>query len=327
MDDPAAKLWAADAYCAKCGYPLRGLTAARCPECGATLAAQREVVGEIPWPYRAFRGRARAFIRTAWDVLAGAAWAKFFASAPIAVRDARRFWLAAAIAISVPLLAMFFVVTRGGLDGLLHVPDALQAGMPRTPGGGPMLPAWWTNSAIGRWSGLSQLPPAVAWMESDVVWPLSVGWSRPGVGPMAIVLAALLGSGAAAYTFHPRSIDEPRRRRLAAFGYYLIGATLAAAAVPLTLALAAGLWWFEYGSRTRGSVVIAAFLGGVATLLTVALGYARMLGATRAVTRGRLAPTVVFALAVPAWIVAGTTFALVVIPWTIGYAWLLVDAL
>lgn len=60
---------AIDQRCAVCGYGLRGLTIARCPECGTPFEFDGHVLASIPWLQCRFIGRSVAFWETARLVL------------------------------------------------------------------------------------------------------------------------------------------------------------------------------------------------------------------------------------------------------------------
>ncbi len=57
-----------DTLCPQCMYDVRGLTSARCPECGTDLTDVRARQTQIPWSYRRTLGGWRAFWRTVWFV-------------------------------------------------------------------------------------------------------------------------------------------------------------------------------------------------------------------------------------------------------------------
>ena len=57
-------------FCEMCGYDLRGLAEARCPECGVAFDPTAQVVAEVPWLRRREIGRLRGYHRTVWLVVA-----------------------------------------------------------------------------------------------------------------------------------------------------------------------------------------------------------------------------------------------------------------
>ncbi|MEX0775952.1 MAG: zinc ribbon domain-containing protein [Phycisphaeraceae bacterium] len=90
--DATARMSLDDAiYCPHCGYDLRMLSGAACPECGGEvdLAALRK--SQIPWTERRSIGRARALFGTAWRVSFHTRQFCQEMSRPVDYRQARRF--------------------------------------------------------------------------------------------------------------------------------------------------------------------------------------------------------------------------------------------
>lgn len=55
----------AERYCLGCGYNLRGLTGARCPECGRAIDRQEHAGLDVPWAHRSRLGAWAAYWQTA----------------------------------------------------------------------------------------------------------------------------------------------------------------------------------------------------------------------------------------------------------------------
>ncbi len=53
-----------EVYCHECGYNLRGIDTARCPECGTDSPALQNAKPSIPWAHRESLGNVRAFLKT-----------------------------------------------------------------------------------------------------------------------------------------------------------------------------------------------------------------------------------------------------------------------
>ncbi len=85
---------AEDLFCQSCGYNLRGLTGAVCPECGGSLAGVRSEICNIPWVHRRELGRWRAYWKTiAFVMFRQRQFAEEMAR-PVGFRDSQRFrWL------------------------------------------------------------------------------------------------------------------------------------------------------------------------------------------------------------------------------------------
>ena len=57
-----------DIQCRYCGYNLRGLAEARCPECGNAFDPDDIAICKVPWLHRRRIGRWTAYFQTAWMV-------------------------------------------------------------------------------------------------------------------------------------------------------------------------------------------------------------------------------------------------------------------
>lgn len=84
-----------DPFCPGCGYCLRGLTSALCPECGASVADVQAGASQIPWTRRRQIGYFRAFWRTVFQVLFHTQAFCRETARPVSYRDAVQFHLAA----------------------------------------------------------------------------------------------------------------------------------------------------------------------------------------------------------------------------------------
>ncbi len=80
-----------DLFCQDCGYNLRGLTGARCPECGHSLETIRALESQIPWVYRKEQGWFRAYWRTVWLVMFRQRRFCEEMARPVSFDDAQRF--------------------------------------------------------------------------------------------------------------------------------------------------------------------------------------------------------------------------------------------
>ncbi len=80
-----------DALCVDCGYSLRGLTSARCPECGADLERLRSPESRIPWVQRRARGRFLAYWQTVFFFMFRSRWFRAEMVRAVSFRDAQRF--------------------------------------------------------------------------------------------------------------------------------------------------------------------------------------------------------------------------------------------
>src|ERR1041385_7387891 len=88
---PPAAAFADDLICPDCGYSLRGLTVARCPECGLTLDFIEGGQSTLPWAHRRPGGFWRSYWRTVWLVMFHTKRFCREAYRPVDLRDAQRF--------------------------------------------------------------------------------------------------------------------------------------------------------------------------------------------------------------------------------------------
>lgn len=92
MDSPtSAAAFEEGTYCPDCGYDLRGISAARCPECGLGLEFVEGDVPLLPWARRREIGRLRAYWHT-W-LLVSLRRKRFYRALlqPLSHADAQRF--------------------------------------------------------------------------------------------------------------------------------------------------------------------------------------------------------------------------------------------
>ena len=304
----------ATAICSRCGYDLRGIDSERCPECGFELAKQNAISGEIPWTYRRARGRVRSFIATVWKIEAGGPWMERVVVSPISTREARAFWWIASTVASLPLIAAFLYITWrvGGLWFVTYVPDATIAGL-----------SAFTYSTYGMTPPFDIGWPA--WVRGDLVWPISAGWSRPGLMPILLWLFVALGNGAMTYLFHPASISPTRRQRANAFSYYLC-APMVVAAVPLAATLAGVIYKFETDAAWFSRPGFLTHLAALCWAATMVLWFYRLIRGLFLTTRCGAGRLIASCVLVPVLWFVSALFTLVFIPWCVGTAWLLLDA-
>jgi hypothetical protein len=117
-----------DAFCAHCGYNLRGVESDRCPECGHGFDRATLKVSRIPWEHRREIGRFRAYWRTVWLITSMHRLLAEELSRPLSFQSANRFrWLTILLvylALWLPVLAMYVTgkpisVTKD--EAVLHV--------------------------------------------------------------------------------------------------------------------------------------------------------------------------------------------------------------
>jgi hypothetical protein len=73
-----------EALCRSCRYPLRGLSASRCPECGLAFDFNRRRTFTLPGEWRAKFSWRRAGLALLWVMLYVGGWEYYAAGAPVA---------------------------------------------------------------------------------------------------------------------------------------------------------------------------------------------------------------------------------------------------
>src|SRR5947209_8529114 len=112
---------AGDIFCVECGYDLRGLASARCPECGIELDRGAMGRSRLKWARRKTIGRVPAYLATVWSVIARTRRVADEVAGPVSLDDAREFarvtallaWLGPA-ALAVWWYQMIRLATQGG---------------------------------------------------------------------------------------------------------------------------------------------------------------------------------------------------------------------
>lgn len=250
----------AEASCPACAYPLRGLMADRCPECGLAFDRQSFQSSKIPWEHRRAIGGWRAYWLTVGMVMFRPGAVAAALDSPIYYRPARRFWwitiavwtlliFAALGLFMADLCAAFFqwVGPVAGVAFAASVPLSLM-GLTAAPANHCHSPTSETlrqNRAIALTyyhSALLYWAPAVA----GASW-LAAQWTfdRWGPSPLSFVVAlAVLALGVWYFTLRMRAIlsrvQGPGRERTKAVRSAIIGSAC----------------WFVAGLLFPGAIVL-----------------------------------------------------------------------
>jgi hypothetical protein len=207
-------------FCPGCGYSLRGIESARCPECGVEIDWSLLHQSLIPWVHRHKLGIWKAFVRTVWR---SSRLVAREASLPVSYRDAQRFrWMVVLVAwIPLALAAIGLRLWSGDLPG----PDP--AGMRGVNAQPYMHPLF------------------------DIFICLWVGYMSWPVPSAALLLFLAAFTGAPAYFFHPGHLPVKRQNRAVALSYYC-SEPLALLGVPVILLAVTGLMaWLEFPIQRR----------------------------------------------------------------------------
>lgn len=292
-------------FCPGCGYSLRGIESARCPECGVEIDRGKLAESHIPWTHRAEIGWPRAFLRTIWMVMRCPGVIGREVVKPIHYRDAQLFrWLVIAAAF-VPLCA--WALIWRGLEGdelvrILRNAVTNQGGLFRTP-----IP----------FSGWFDLLMCI--VAGVLVWP---------VIPVAIAMFAASVTGVASYFSHPRDLGIIRQNRAVALSYYA-SAPLAMLIFPAvliapTVIMKSAELEIEIGPfQLKETIKFAAGVSLFVIVLSWCYATLRILAITTNSSAGRIIGVVV---GLPPLVTALTVLTLGIFPGVCGFVRLVIES-
>jgi hypothetical protein len=306
LDDPFAR--SAVAFCPGCGYDLRGVPDARCPECGLLPDPEALRVSGIPWAHRARVGRLRAYLRTVRLVTFGSEALALEPSRPQDLRDARAFRRVQASVVATVLLATLALalwVVGKGFAAFAVYPDL------RSFGGGP-------GTNLTSWS-------------QDLAVPWSAGATIPPVIPLCLILFAFHLTGTQRVVLRlARSSPPAERLRARALAVYASSPLLFLVPALVCLAVIAVLARAMEGGVERSVRTVQhafALAAGLIVLFAAAATFIRVgrwLAKMRHCGPGRV---LIGLLELAGLWVAGAIFLLGVLPWSIGFLWIVIDSL
>jgi hypothetical protein len=286
-------------FCPGCGYDLRGSPDGPCSECGMPIDRASLRVSAFPWAHRRKVGRVRAYVRTVWLVLSDSRALAYETAKPQDPADARSFARINGVLAAMTLLLPFFaaMADAGGM-GFLAVPP---------------------NDSRGPWLKEWQQDVIVPWATGVTLWP---------VVTLCIVLFGFYLARAALPMFTRRGAAFIRPERAAAIALY---ATAPLALLPLAPVI---LW---------GSALMMSFLRGAPVsieagmlLVITSMAFATIAFVSPCARVGQWLARVRRAGAVTAvvgavgllllWI-AGAFVFFGVVPWCLGFLWLVIDSL
>ena len=286
-------------FCPGCGYDLRGSSDGPCSECGLPIDRASLLVSAIPWAHRREIGRVRAYLATVWQVLSGSRALAYETAKPQDPADARSFARVTGTLVGITLLLPFFAAMADAKGmGFLAVPP---------------------NDSRGAWLRGWHQDVLVPWGAGATLWPVSA---------LCVVLFGFYLTRAARPMFTARAAAFVPPERAAAIALY--------ATAPLALLpLAAVILW--------GTAVTASFLRGepvsfevgmllVLVSLVVAtiafVGPCVRVGQWLArVRRGGVVTGVIGAVGLLVLWTAGAFVFFGLVPWCLGFLWLVIDSL
>ncbi|MDB5298152.1 MAG: hypothetical protein JWO31_4135 [Phycisphaerales bacterium] len=284
----------------------------RCPECGQVIDREALRVSSVPWAHRRELGRVRAYLSTARQIAWDAKALRHEAAKPQDPQDAAAFHRVTGTILTVTALASFAAVwiSAGGYGGIAP---------PRLPPGAMAngAPPGWVQDLIAPWSAGATLPLVLPACLAGMAFHLAGVQRTVFRGPWTAAAGPSIGV---------------RRRSAVALASYLSApllllpiAVAVVAAVPFAASVApAKAARLLDQPKVMGFVGVAAaglvFAAVLGTLVRVGVWVARTTrGGPAAVARGVGELVVLWLLGGAAW--------LVVLPWCVGLAWVLIDAL
>jgi len=101
---PAIAETSPDRFCPGCGYDLRGIDSARCPECGLGTEQAISATSLIPWTHRKRIGRVRAYLKTLKMTIFRPSQVAAEVARPVSLDDALAFRRVTAAIVAVPFI-------------------------------------------------------------------------------------------------------------------------------------------------------------------------------------------------------------------------------
>jgi hypothetical protein len=290
--------------CPGCGYDLRGMTGDRCSECGLVIDHKALRRSAFPWAHRKSVGRVRAFLKTVWLVTADSQALRMEAAKEQSVRDAARFARWVALSLSVCFVAVVvLIVHENGIREMAVQPPS--------------------QSGVGwRMSGWEQ-DLLVPWSAGIVLWPALFAYP---------VLLAFYFTGAPAAIFRARGISADRAGTVAAIGRYAAAPLFLVPLAALLLGAAALLILVSERSGSKSmlppAIMIVAGILFYLLLLVAILGTVYRTGQWRSRTTDHTWFTGFLAMGelLLRWAL-GCVLVLGVVPWCVGFVWVVVDSL
>jgi hypothetical protein len=286
-------------YCAGCGYNLRGLTSARCPECGLEIEAAAG--SAIPWEAWRELGNVHAFWRTFREAAFHPKRLSQAASHPVKASSAYWFRVIVSFIAALPMSAVFWMIVA-------------------VDRGTWFLSIWQSG---GQRSAMTMTPPP-SWWEPAILW--SAGATFVIVMPVAAFIAYYLGSGVLGFWVTTSEMSAERKQRAVAVAAYacapLVMMIVPTAAFVLAWATADMNDPFFHGVFLSSVVVAPATFGGIAGMCVV---NASIL--ISSITHCGWLRKAAAWLGLPACYALAVCAGLVGFPMLVGLIWIMIDSL
>lgn len=293
--------------CPACGYDLRGSDSPRCPECGLEIDRTALQTSAIPWAHRKSIGRFRAYWRTIWQITLGSRKLAHEAAKPQDPRDGAAFVRVTGVLLSILLLAGAIVLARE--TSFWREPPVIHGiSSSQVMFGGQAPPAWLLDLGI-------------PWAAGVTVWPIPA---------ICLVFLAFHCAGVARTVFRvPKEALQEQRDRAVALGSY-VSAPLVLL-IPAYVILSCGLYLARSELKEEflfhAAMITMVWGGGLlipSLLLCHVVRVAQWVKRTRHCGPGRALLATVELLAL--WL-GGMIVFLGIIPWCLGFGWIVIDSL
>ncbi len=285
--------------CPVCGYDQRAATTNRCAECGVVLDRATLDRSGYSWPYRSSVGRVKAFLVTIWQVTVDRRSLRHEAAKPQSAADADVFrrWVTTVVALCFAVFATMLILGDGiQFVTIEKVPSF--SGVPPQPGYVQDLVVPW-SAGVTLWPALYGYGLLLAMYMTGATLPVL---KRPGITAGRVDTAHAI----ARYTTAPLVWLLP-----AAVGYAILFRP-----------------WITNDTRVRGSLgfttlAIVSFLSVVFALLATV--YRTGQWRARVTHGGNVSGLLGTGELLLRWF-GGCLVLLCVVPWCVGYVWLVVDS-
>jgi len=290
--------------CPACGYDLRGTIGDRCSECGETFDRALLSTSALPWARYRQVGSVRAYLRTVWLITIGSPALAHEVSKQHDAHCARIFRRITGVILGI-ILAGAFVATEIGAGGLWFVavqPDPVMLG----------------NPAAAHWI-------------YDLLVPWSAGATIPGIIPLMLMLLGFQITRSQEPLFRLPGASPRRQQSLTAVASYTVAPMVWLLPAVLFIVAARMVLFVVAGRITHaGPLLTATFVLLLIGLAFGAIGFAA--SAVRGVQwavrcrhaglgRAGLAVAQLFAL----WL-GGLLLILGLLPWCVGFLWIVIDS-
>ncbi len=288
--------------CPYCGYDLRGASmTGLCSECGRSFDRLELASTRIAWAQAQRIGQVAAFWRTVWSTTFGRRCLSHEINAAHDPGAARRFWV----------INSFFVWA---------IPAAVVIGAGFYFGGYEFL-----VRDHPMYELYLDLPLGRIWI--DLWLPLIVAYTTWGVVPLCMLGVIMWATGSVTYMLHPGGASPGRQAAGVALGFYASGPLAWIVPAMAIAGIVLLLHWrnvINYGTIVVYGGIIVSFCG-VVVFAAVLRWIINVVLLIRGMCESALSCVGWLAVLMLIWL-GGATLIMVILPWTFGLMWLMVDS-